>query len=119
MRARRPNGHAVKPNERERLQREALVDALLDRALRGLLTIPEAAVLGEAWRTERRVNEKTRRRLADTTRALERHREAAGDEIRRLEARIAELTGGGHDTGPSVAECAADDRVWDLQKHGE
>lgn len=92
MRSRRPNGHALKPNERERLQRQALIDSLLDRALRGSLTIPEAAVLAEAWRTERRVEEKTRRRLTDTSRALQRHREAADTEIRRLEDRIAELT---------------------------
>lgn len=89
---RRPNGHTLKPNERERLQRQALIDSLLDRALRGLLTIPEAAVLAEAWRAERRVEEKTRRRLTDTTRALQRHREAADTEIRQLEERITELT---------------------------
>ena len=89
---RRPNGHAVKPNERERLQRQTLIDALLLRALSGELTIPEAATLAEAWRAERVVEEKTRRRLGDTTRALTRHRAAADAEIRRLEDRIAELT---------------------------
>ena len=89
---RRPNGHAVKPNERERLQRQTLIDALLLRALSGELTIPEAATLAEAWRAERVVEEKTRRRLSDTTRALTRHRAAADAEIRRLEDRIAELT---------------------------
>lgn len=89
---RRPNGHALKPNERERLQRQALIDALLLRALSGELTIPEAATLAEAWRAERAVEEKTRRRLGDTTRALTRHRAAADAEIRRLEDHIAELT---------------------------
>ncbi|MGW0920138.1 hypothetical protein ACWD3J_14110 [Streptomyces sp. NPDC002755] len=93
MRGRRPSGHALKPNERLRLQREALIDTLLDRALRGLLTIPEAAVLAEAWRTERAVEEKTRRRLGDTTRALTNHRAAADEVVRQLEARIAELEG--------------------------
>lgn len=93
MTNRRSNGHAVKPNERERRQREALIDTLLDHALRGELTIPEAATLAEAWRTERKVEEKTRRRLGETTRALTRNRAAADDEIRRLENRIAELTG--------------------------
>ena len=88
----RRSERALKPNERERLQRQALIDSLLDRALRGFLTIPEAALLAEVWRTERRVEEKTRRQLTDTTRALQRHREAADTEIRRLEARIAELT---------------------------
>ena len=89
---RRPNGHAVKPNERQRLQRQAVIDALLLRALSGELTIPEAATLAEAWRAERAVEEKTRRRLGDTTRALTRHRAAADTEIRQLEDRIAELT---------------------------
>lgn len=89
----RPNGHAVKPNARERQQREALIDALLLRALSGQLTIPEAATLAEAWRAERAIEEKTRRRLGDTTRALTRHRAAADAEIRRLEDRIAELDG--------------------------
>lgn len=90
---RRPNGHAVKPNERERLQRQTIIDALLLRALSGELTIPEAATLAEAWRAEQQVEEKTRRRLGDTTRALTRHRAAADAEIRQLEDRIAELTG--------------------------
>lgn len=89
---RRPNGHAVKPNARERRQREALIDALLLRALAGQLTIPEASTLAEAWRAERVIEEKTRRRLGDTTRALTRHRAAADTEIRRLEDHIAELT---------------------------
>ena len=96
MTGRRPNranGRPMKPNERARLQREALIDSLLDRALRGLLTIPEAAVLAEAWRTERRVEEKTRRRLGETTRALTKHRAAAADIVRELEDRIAELEG--------------------------
>jgi polyhydroxyalkanoate synthesis regulator phasin len=56
------------------------------------LTIPEAAVLAEYWREEQRIGEKTRRRLTDTTRALERHRAAADAEIRRLEQQVAELT---------------------------
>lgn len=115
----RRGNYAARPNQHERANRQAVIDNLIGRALRGALTIPEAALLAEYWQAERRLAEKTRRSLGNTTRALERHREAAGAEIRRLEARIAELTGGGHDAGPSIAECAADDRVWDLQKHGE
>jgi hypothetical protein len=88
-----PRTRAPKPNQHERRQRETAIDALLKRALRGTLTIPEAAVLAEYWREERRVGDKTRQSLADTTRALQRHREAADTEIRRLEAQIAELTG--------------------------
>jgi len=90
---RRPAVRAQKPNERERLQRQAVIDALLLRALAGELTIPEAATLAEAWRAEWAVEEKTRRMLTDTTRALNRHRAAADAEIQALEARIAELTG--------------------------
>ena len=88
----RRNGRALKPNQHERIQRQAAIDTLLSRALRGVLSIPEAAVLAEYWRAEQKVEEKTRRRLADTTRALERHRAAADAEIQRLEARIEELT---------------------------
>ncbi|MER6492659.1 hypothetical protein [Streptomyces griseorubiginosus] len=94
MTSRKPAVRAVKPNERERIQRQALIDALLLRALSGQLTIPEAATLAEAWRAERVVEEKTRRRLGDTTRALTRHRAAADATIQQLENRIAELTGG-------------------------
>lgn len=90
MTRRKPAVRALKPNERERLQRQALIDTLLQKALRGMLTIPEAAVLAEAWRAERRVEEKTRRRLADTTRALQRHRAAADAIIQQLEAQLAE-----------------------------
>ncbi|NUP18375.1 MAG: hypothetical protein HOZ81_20285 [Streptomyces sp.] len=89
----RPNGRPAKPNERERLQREALIDALLLRAISGELTIPEASTLAEAWRTERKVEEKTRRRLGETTRALTKHRAAAADIVQELEDRIAELEG--------------------------
>lgn len=87
-----PRVHAPKPNQRDRANRQAVIDNLIGRALRGVLTIPEAALLAEYWAAERRVEDKTRRQLTDTTRALQRHREAADAEIRRLEARIAELT---------------------------
>jgi polyhydroxyalkanoate synthesis regulator phasin len=89
----RPNGRALKPNQHERIQRETVIDNLIGRALRGALTIPEAALLAEYWRQDRRIGEKTRRRLTDTTQALQRHREAADAEIRRLEQQVAELTG--------------------------
>jgi hypothetical protein len=87
-----PRVRAPKPNQYERAQRQAAIDALLQRALRGVLTIPEAAVLADYWRAERKIADKTRQRLADTTRALQRHREAADAEIRQLEDRIAILT---------------------------
>lgn len=83
---------APKPNQHERAQRQLVVDNLIGRALRGVLTIPEAALLAEYVQAERRAADKTRQSLGDTTRALERHRAAADAEIRRLEAHIAELT---------------------------
>lgn len=93
MTRRKPAVRALKPNERERIQRHAVIDALLLRALAGELTIPEAVTLSDAWQAERVVEEKTRRMLTDTTRALTRHRAAADAEIQALEARITELTG--------------------------
>jgi hypothetical protein len=57
------------------------------------LTIPEAAVLAEYVQTERRIAELTRQQLADTTRALQRHREAADAEIRRLEELVEQHAG--------------------------
>jgi hypothetical protein len=80
---------APKPNQHERSQRQAVIDNLLGRALRGSLTIPEAALLADYVRAERHLADKTRRSLANTTRALQRHREAADEEIRRLEERLA------------------------------
>jgi len=89
---RRPNGRALKPNQRERDQRESVIDNLIGRALRGVLSIPEAAVLADYVRAERRVAERTRRSLADTTNALQRHRLAADAEVQRLEAELAAAT---------------------------
>lgn len=91
----KPQTRAPKPNQHERAQRQAVIDTLLGRALRGVLSVPEAALLADYWRAEQRLAEKTRRSLADTTRALERNREAADAEIQRLEVQIAELAGTG------------------------
>jgi hypothetical protein len=88
----RPTTRAPKPNQHERAQRQGAIDVLLQRALRGKLTIPEAAVLADYVRAERRLADQTRLSLGHTTRTLERHRAAADAEIRRLEERIAELT---------------------------
>jgi hypothetical protein len=88
----KPTVRADKPNQQERATRQAVIDNLLGRALRGVLTIPEAALLAEYVRAERRNADKTRQSLAHTTRALQRHRAAADAEIQRLEARNAELT---------------------------
>lgn len=88
---RSPAVRAPKPNEHERAQRQTAIDILLQRALRGVLSVPEAAVLADYWRGERELADKTRRSLGETTRALQRNREAADAEIQRLEARVAEL----------------------------
>jgi hypothetical protein len=88
----RPTVRAPKPNQHDRATRQTVIDQLIGRALRGTLTIPEAAVLADYWRAEQQLAEKTRRSLGDTTRALQRHREAADTEIQRLEDRIAELS---------------------------
>ena len=84
---------APKPNQHERAQRQGAIDVLLQRALRGKLTIPEAAVLADYVRAERRNADQTRLSLGHTTRTLNLHRQAADAEIQRLEQRIAELTG--------------------------
>ncbi|MGW2048616.1 hypothetical protein ACWCPF_26045 [Streptomyces sp. NPDC001858] len=83
--------HAPKPNQRERAERQTTIDTLLQRALRGMLTIPEAALLAEYWRAEQRLADKTRRSLGATTRALDSHRAAADAEIQRLEKQIEDL----------------------------
>jgi plasmid replication initiation protein len=88
----RPTTRAPKPNQHERAQRQGAIDVLLQRALRGKLTIPEAAVLADYVRAERRLADQTRLSLGHTTRTLNLHRAAADAEIQRLEARIAELT---------------------------
>jgi len=85
---------APKPNQHDRATRQTVIDNLLGRALRGALTIPEAAVLADYWRAEQQLAEKTRRSLGNTTRALERHRAAADAEIQRLEALVEQLTAG-------------------------
>jgi nitrogen fixation/metabolism regulation signal transduction histidine kinase len=78
---------APKPNQHERAQRRATIDVLLTRALRGVLTIPEAAVLADYTRAEQRLADKTRQSLGDTTRALASHRQAADAAIREAEQR--------------------------------
>ncbi|MFJ9633742.1 hypothetical protein ACIRU8_39220 [Streptomyces sp. NPDC101175] len=82
---------APKPAQHARAHRQTAIDALLRHAITGRLTIPEAALLADYTAVERKLADITRQQLADTTRALQRHREAADAEIRQLEARIAEL----------------------------
>lgn len=98
-----PAVRAPKPNEHERAQRQATIEILMRRALHGVLTPAEAAVLADYWRAERELADKTRRSLGETTRALERNRVAADTEILRLEARVAELEAEFSATAPQEA----------------
>lgn len=82
-----PRTGAHRPNQHERQQRRAAIEHLLARALRGALTVPEAAVLADYWRAEQRAADATRKSLTDTTSALTKHREAADAAIRELEQR--------------------------------
>jgi len=117
---RTPAVRAPKANEHERAQRQAAVEILLRRALHGVLSVPEAAVLADYWRAERELADKTRRSLGETTRALQRNREAADAEIQRLEAHVEELLAAasvtpgealdGRQAGQEPAKAAADVR---------
>lgn len=76
---------APKGRTRDRADRRAVLDVLLARAQRGVLSAAEGALLAEHVREEQRLADENRRAMAGTTQALERHREAADTEIRRLE----------------------------------
>lgn len=80
----RPGPRALKPNQQERTHRRTTIDTLLGRALRGALTIPEAALLADCVRAEQRQADATRQSLTDTTRALDRHRAGSSPNGRRL-----------------------------------
>ncbi|MFJ3867890.1 hypothetical protein [Streptomyces nigra] len=77
----------MKPTAQRRRDRRALLDNLLGRALRGRLTVTEAALLAEQVREEQRAYDQTRRSLGETGEALGKHREAADAAIRELEQR--------------------------------
>lgn len=112
--------HTPMPNQQERTRRQKAIDALIDKLVGGeQLTIPEALALAECVQADRQRAEKTRRSLGDTTRALERikkaaaaeleqHREAAGDEIQRLEARVELLVSVIQSMGPLAVVAAAE-----------
>ncbi|MEU0675099.1 hypothetical protein ABZ330_19830 [Streptomyces sp. NPDC006172] len=76
---------APKGRDRDRADRRAVVDVLLARAQRGVLSPAEGALLAQHVREEQRVADENRRAMAGTTRALAKHREAADAEIRQLE----------------------------------
>ncbi|MFD9152378.1 hypothetical protein ACFWDF_35115, partial [Streptomyces diastaticus] len=83
----RPQQRAPKGRDRDRADRRAVVDVLLARAQRGALTPAEGALLAEHVREEQRLGDESRRAMAGTTQALDRHRAAADDAIHELEQR--------------------------------
>lgn len=70
----RTQQRAPKGRDRDRADRRAVVDVLLARAQRGVLSTAEGALLGEHAREEQRVADENRRAMAGTTQALERAR---------------------------------------------
>ncbi|WP_405955806.1 hypothetical protein [Streptomyces phaeochromogenes] len=85
----RPQQRAPKGRNRDRADRRAVVDVLLARAQRGVLSAAEGALLAEHVREEQRLADENRRAMAGTTQALERHREAAAAAIVEAEERAA------------------------------
>lgn len=84
----------MKPTAQRRRERRALLDNLLARMLRGVLSAAEAALLAECVREEQRAYDQTRRSLGETGQAhgktretLRKHREAADAAIQELEQR--------------------------------
>ncbi|CAL9529880.1 hypothetical protein [Streptomyces sp. enrichment culture] len=77
----------MKPTAQRRRDRRALLDNLLGRALRGRLTVTEAALLAEQVREEQRAYDQTRRSLGETGAAYGKHRAAADAAIREAEQR--------------------------------
>ncbi|MGW6518564.1 hypothetical protein [Streptomyces sp. NPDC054962] len=77
----------MKPTAQRRRDRRALLDNLLARMLRGVLTPTEAALLAATVREEQRVYDQTRRSLGETTAARTRTREAADAAVREMEQR--------------------------------
>jgi hypothetical protein len=78
---------APKGRDRDRADRRAVVDVLLARLARGVLSPAEGALLAEHVREEQRLADENRRAMAGTTQALSRHREAADAAIREAEQR--------------------------------
>ncbi|MFJ5999639.1 hypothetical protein [Streptomyces sp. NPDC092370] len=78
---------APKGRDRDRADRRTVVDVLLARATRGVMSSTEGALLAEHVREEQRLADENRRALAGTTQALERHRKAADAAIREAEQR--------------------------------
>ncbi|MBK6018527.1 hypothetical protein [Streptomyces sp. MBT53] len=106
----RPTQRAPKGRTRDRADRRAVLDVLLARAQRGILTAAEGALLAEHVREEQRLAGETRRAMAGTTQALARHREAADAAIVEAEARAtaAEEQVRGYQAAEKFRRAAAD-----------
>jgi hypothetical protein len=83
----RPQQRAPKGRDRDRADRRAVVDVLLARLARGVLSPAEGALLAEHVREEQRLADENRRAMAGTTQALAKHREAAAAAIVEAEER--------------------------------
>ncbi|MEV7243948.1 hypothetical protein AB0N92_22255 [Streptomyces sp. NPDC093248] len=86
----RPQQRAPKGRNRDHTDRRAVLDVLLARAQRGVLSTVEGALLAQHVREEQRLADENRRAMAGTTQALERHREAADAAIVEAEERAAD-----------------------------
>lgn len=86
----RTQQRAPKGRDRDRADRRAVADVLLARLHRGALSPAEAALLAEHMREEQRIADESRRAMAGTTQALERHRAAADEAIVEAEQRAAQ-----------------------------
>jgi hypothetical protein len=86
----RPQQRAPKGRNRDRADRRAVVDVLLARLQRGVLSPAEGALLAEHVREEQRLADENRLAMAGTTRALAKHREAADAAVREAEAALAD-----------------------------
>ncbi|MEU0454039.1 hypothetical protein ABZ322_13650 [Streptomyces sp. NPDC006129] len=84
---RRPYHRPPEGRDRDRADRDRVVDVLLARLHRGVLSPAEAALLAEHVREYRRLADENRLAMAGTTRALAKHREAADAAIREAEQR--------------------------------
>lgn len=106
----RPTQRAPKGRTRDRADRRAVLDVLLARAQRGVLSAAEGALLAEHVREETRLADENRRAMAGTTQALERHREAADAAIVEAEERAttAEEQVHGYQAADKFRRAAAD-----------
>ncbi|MFF9704111.1 hypothetical protein ACF1FE_23470 [Streptomyces griseofuscus] len=91
---RRPYHRPPEGRDRDRAERDRVVDVLLARLQRGALSQAEAALLAEHVRELQRLAEENRRAMVGTTRALAKHREAADAAIVEAEQRAEQAQAG-------------------------